>query len=120
MDRDTFDQRWLPLAQEILTGMKQWRLQHPTASFSEIEATLDERLGRLRARMLEDTVLASDATSFSHDNPTPSPPCPSWGTPLNSRRHHTRRLQTHSGQEIALTRTYGSCPACKAGLFPPG
>ena len=120
MDRDTFDQRWLPLAQEILTGLKQWRLHHPTASFSEIEATLDERLGRLRARMLEDTALASDATSFSHDNPTPSPPCPSCGTPLNSRGHHTRRLQTHSGQEIALTRTYGSCPACKAGLFPPG
>src|SRR5438034_1007763 len=52
MDRDNFDQCWWPLAQEVLTGMKEWRLQHPTATFSEIEAALDARLGRLRARML--------------------------------------------------------------------
>jgi hypothetical protein len=29
-------------------------------------------------------------------------------------------LQTHGGQELHLCRRYGTCPACGAGLFPPG
>ncbi len=40
-----FDQRWEELAAEILSGMKEWLLQHPRATLNEIEAALDERLG---------------------------------------------------------------------------
>src|SRR6266513_2156210 len=85
MDRDNFDQCWWPLAQEVLTGMKEWRLQHPTATFSEIEAALDARLGRLRARMLEDTALASAVAAWSPESGHPRPPCPACGAPLQSR-----------------------------------
>jgi hypothetical protein len=53
-----FDQQWQKLSEEVLVGMKEWREQHPKATFAEIEAALDERLGRLRARMLQDTALA--------------------------------------------------------------
>ena len=119
MDRDNFDQCWWPLAQEVLTGMKEWRLQHPTATFSEIEAALDARLGRLRARMLEDAALASAVATWSPESGHPRPPCPACGAPLQSRGAATRELQTHAGQEITLTRSYGTCPACGAGLFPP-
>lgn len=119
MDRDQFDQRWWPLAQEVLTGMKEWRLQHPTATFSAIEAALDERLGRLRARMLEDAALASAAATWSQEGDTPRPPCPACSAPLQSRGEATRHLQTHAGQEITLTRSYGTCSARGAGLFPP-
>jgi hypothetical protein len=120
MERDTFDRRWWPLAQEVLTGMKEWRLQHPTATFSAIEAALDERLGQLRARMLEDVALASAVATWSQEGDGPRPPCPACGTPLQSRGEHSRHLQTHAGQKITLTRSYGTCPACGAGLFPPG
>ena len=119
MERDSFDHRWWPLAEEVLTGMKEWRLQHPTATFSEIEAALDERLGRLRARMLEDAALASAAATWSQEGGTARPPCPTCGAPLQSRGKAARHLQTHAGQEITLTRSYGTCPACGAGLFPP-
>jgi hypothetical protein len=119
MDRDHFDQRWWPLAQEVLTGMKEWRLQHPTATFSEIEAALDERLGRLRATMLEDAALASAAATWSPDSDHPRPPCPTCGAPLQSRGAAPRHLQTQAGQEVVLTRSYGTCSACGAGLFPP-
>lgn len=119
MDRDTFDHRWWSLAREVLTGMKEWRLQNPAATFSQIEAALDQRLGSLRARMLEDVALASDAASWSAQAPTSPPPCPACGTPLHSRGPSTRHLQTNAGQEIALTRSYGTCPACQTGLFPP-
>jgi len=119
MDRDRFDQRWWPLAQEVLTGMKEWRLQHPTATFSEIETALDERLGRLRARMLEDAALASAATTWSQEGDPARPSCPTCGAPLQSRGEHTRGLQTQAGQAVTLTRSYGTCSACGAGLFPP-
>src|SRR6266508_1510396 len=90
MDRDHFDQCWWPLAQEVLTGMKEWRLQHPTATFSEIEAALDERRGRLRAQMLADAALASAAASWSQDSASARPPCPACGAPLLSRGAGTR------------------------------
>ena len=51
---EDLDARWHELAEDVMTGMKEWRLQHPKATFREIEAALDERLARLRARMLED------------------------------------------------------------------
>jgi hypothetical protein len=120
MEREPFDRRWGALAQEALTGMKEWRLQHPTATFSEIEAALDERLGRLRARMLEDAALASAVTTWSSEGDGPRPACPTCGAPLQSRGEHTRSLQTQAGQAVALTRSYGTCSACGAGLFPPG
>ena len=42
--RDDFDAKWNQLAQEVMSGMKEWRLQHPKATLREIEAALDERL----------------------------------------------------------------------------
>ena len=39
-----FDARWHELAEDVLTGMKEWRLQHPKATLSEMERALDERL----------------------------------------------------------------------------
>lgn len=41
---------WQQEAEGVLTGFKEWRLQHPKATLSEIEAALGERLARMRAR----------------------------------------------------------------------
>jgi len=49
-----FDAKWNELAEEVVTGMKEWRLQHPKATLREIERALDERLAKMRARMLQD------------------------------------------------------------------
>src|SRR5260370_34651830 len=98
MDRDHFDQHWWPLAQEVLTGMKEWRLQHPTATLSAIEAALDARLGRLRARMLADAALASAAATWSQESDHSRPPCPACGAPLQSRGEASRDLQTQAGR----------------------
>ena len=64
--RKDFDQQWRTLNEEVITGMKEWRLQHPRATLTEIEAALDERLARLRARMLEDAALASITAQSCH------------------------------------------------------
>jgi hypothetical protein len=44
--RDDFDAKWHELAEEVMSGMKEWRLKHPRATLCEIESALDERLGR--------------------------------------------------------------------------
>ena len=59
-----FDVQWHELAEEVLSGMKEWRLQPPKAKLREIEAALDERLGKMCARMLQDAALASAAADI--------------------------------------------------------
>jgi hypothetical protein len=38
MQINDLDTRWRQLSEEVITGMKEWRLQHPRATFREIEA----------------------------------------------------------------------------------
>ena len=117
MNGGDFAKRWLELSEEVVTGMKEWRLQHPRATWREIEVALDERLGRLRARMLQDVAMASAKADWVAGE---APCCPECGAELEGRTKAARHLQTHGGQEIELLRRYGVCPACGAGIFPPG
>ncbi|CAG0933361.1 hypothetical protein TFLX_03026 [Thermoflexales bacterium] len=118
--RDDFDALWNQLAYEVMSGMKEWRLQHPKATLREIEAALDERLGRMRARMLEDVALASTAAAVSQMSEAERPTCPACGAVLTARGHTTREVTTHFDQTLRLKRSYTVCPRCGAGLFPPG
>jgi YgiT-type zinc finger domain-containing protein len=120
MNDEDFAKRWQELSEEVVTGMKEWRLQHPQATLREIEAALDERLGRLRARMLQDAALASAKADWEGRAESAWPVCPECGTRLDPRVKDERHLQTHGGKEIVLERRYGVCPACGAGIFPPG
>jgi hypothetical protein len=117
--RSDFDGRWEELSQEVRAGVKQWRLEHPKATLSEIEQALDERLARLRARMLEDLALASAAADLSGEVEQPRAVCPDCGSALESRGQQFRQLRTHADQPIALWRSYGVCPTCQVGFFPP-
>ena len=118
MDRESPDLTADALSDEILTGMHEWRLQHPAATLTEIEHALDQRWYRLRARMLEDLALEREAANWQSkaaDRPT----CPDCGRTLIRRGRQPRQLKTHGGHELALTRSYGYCPSCKKGHFPP-
>jgi hypothetical protein len=119
MDREPHDQNWEALSREILTGMREWRLQHPKATLREIEVALDEGLSRLRARMLQDVALQSVAADWKQAASPDRPTCHLCGTALILRGKRVRQLKTHGGQQLALDRSYGLCPTCKKGLFPP-
>jgi len=116
---EDLDAHWHALAEDVMTGMKEWRQQHPKATFREIEAALDERLARLRARMLEDAALVSRAAEWAAES-VERPVCPKCGTPLQARGKEARALTTQYDQSIQLERSYGVCPKCQTGLFPPG
>jgi hypothetical protein len=107
---------WRELSEEVTTGMKEWRMEHPRATLSEIEEALDARLGRMRARMLEDAAMASESRLLEVGKAK----CPECGEVLKSKGKQKRDLKTQRNQEISLNREYGECPRCKAGLFPPG
>jgi hypothetical protein len=80
MEMADFDEKWEEMAEEVLTGMKEWRVQHPKATFREMEAALDERLARMRARMLQDMALASAAAAWQAAQGEERPICAKWGS----------------------------------------
>src|SRR5262245_10623899 len=110
---------WQHLTEEITREMGEWREQHPKATLREIETELDTHLSRMRARMLEDLALTSTSATWLHSPAAPPPHCPDCHQPLDERGAKRRTLLTHGGQQLELERSYGVCPACGAGLFPP-
>jgi RNase P subunit RPR2 len=103
---------------DIVTDMDAWRAAHPTATLAEIEAALDERLMALRRRMLTDTIAQSDQATWSERPPADRPVCPTCGVPLQPRGNRKRQIRS-AGGDVPIDRTYGVCPACGGGLFPP-
>lgn len=103
----------------MLTGMKEWRQQHPTATLREIEEVTDERLTKLRAGMLEELVRMSPQADWSQSPQESRPRCEQCGEVLVSRGKRSRWLQTSGGQHVQIERSYGTCPQCGQGLFPP-
>lgn len=113
------ERRWEALAAEVFLGMKEWRLQHPKATFKEIEQALDARLSRLRTRLLRDVALASAAADVRAQPAGERARCPTCGGALEGRGQDTRAVLTTHGQAVTLTRSYAVCSACGAGVFPP-
>ena len=113
------DLRWQQEAEEVMTGVRDWRVQHPRATFREIEAVVDERLAKMRARMLQDAALASAAVHVGEANEEERPMCQRCGRVLEARGEEERTLTTTHDQAIKLRRSYAFCPVCDAGLFPP-
>jgi hypothetical protein len=121
MPRDASrDERWEQEIVEVLSGMREWRAAHPHATFVEIEAAVDERLASLRARMVEEAAQASRAAQLRALPAEERPRCPDCGQVLVDRGRARRTLTVRGNRQVHLERSYGVCPACGVGLFPPG
>jgi ribosomal protein S27AE len=118
MEKET-DHSWQQLSEEIFTGIKQWRRSHPKATLREIEEEVQKRMSRLEAQVIQDAAQESSSRDWKGARPEERPTCPVCGTSLHARGKHTRHLQAKDGQEVSLTRSYGTCPKCGTGLFPP-
>ena len=113
-------QQWQQEAAAILSGFTEWRLRHPRATLSEIEAALDERLARLRVRLLEDAALASAATDLRALPEAERPRCRACGELMAVRGPAERHLTTTYEPPLTLRRHYAVCAACNQALFPSG
>jgi hypothetical protein len=107
---------WAHVVEEVVTGMRDWRSAHPTATFADLEVAVEERLGVLRARLLEEAALAYDAAADAADAPL----CVLCGAPLAVRDTPARTLRITGDQRVHLTGPYLTCTGCGRGLFPPG
>jgi ribosomal protein S27AE len=116
---DELETRWQPASREVIRVMKEWRRQHPKATFQDIESALDQQLAQLRAEMLRDLALTSPNTDLTQTPAAERPTCPGCGALLQAQGPQTRTLWTEHDQAIELTRSYATCPQCGAGLFPP-
>jgi hypothetical protein len=110
---------WQQKSAEILTNITEWRRAHPKATFVEIEDEVHQRLMELEAQVLQDAAQASESREWGKPSEQAAPACPTCAIPLEARGKHQRTLQGNGGQSVQLTRTYGTCPKCGVGLFPP-
>ena len=114
---DKNDPEWQGLVDKILSGLAEWRQQHPKATFGEIEQETMKRMGQLQARMMQEMAMASQATDWETET---APTCPECGEKMRKRSEQERHLQAQGGGEVKLKRAYAVCPACGAEIFPPG
>ena len=116
MPRPLPRERWLAETAERFAALDAWRQAHPTATWAEIEAAVDAQLGPLRAQVLGETAMASDATALAGALRV----CAQCGHRLQAAGKRRRRLRSEQDEPIDVERTYARCPACGTGLFPPG
>jgi Zn finger protein HypA/HybF involved in hydrogenase expression len=118
MITEELEKNWQKMSQEIMTGVAEWRMQHPQATFREIEAEIDRRLAGFRAKMISDVAMQSKKAEWEASEVEVY--CEKCGEKLKSRGRKKRKLETNYGQEIEIEREYGVCPKCRQGIFPPG
>jgi len=104
---------------EVITGMKEWRASQPKATMREIEVEARNRVSRLEACLIVESALEGQAKEWAGKEPEERPRCATCGDPLVARGKQKRRMQATMGREVELERTYGTCPKCGTGFFPP-
>ena len=108
------------LSIEILTDIKEWRKANPRATYVQIEEEVHRRLMQLEARLIEGAVEESPSREWGKGVEVEAAQCPKCAVPLQARGKHKRSLQGNGGESVTISRTYGTCPKCGEGLFPPG
>jgi RNase P subunit RPR2 len=107
------------LSDHILAEMNAWNASHPQATFLQIEEKARELVSQLEAHLIQASALEREPEDWSHRPENERPSCPSCQTPLLSRGKRVRHVQATAGRDIELQRTYGTCPRCGTGFFPP-
>ncbi len=118
MDSKKVSQKWQGMSEEMNTGIAEWREQHPQATFREIEAEIDRRLDKYRAKILSDTANLSASAAWKEG--ADGPECPHCRAKLVGKGRKKRKLQVRGGHAVEIEREYGVCPECGQGIFPPG
>src|SRR5205807_6591225 len=107
------------LSEEILVDMDNWQMSNPDATLLEIEEKSRELVSKLEAALVEKVVMEREEESWKETKEGERLTCPTCNVPLVSRGKRMRSLQGAQGREIRLKRTYGTCPNCGVGFFPP-
>jgi RNase P subunit RPR2 len=107
------------LSDEIIREMKAWNASNPKATFLEIEVKARELVSQLEAHLIQASAGEREREDWAQREERERPTCPNCQRPLLSRGKRVRHLQGTAGRDIHLQRTYGTCPNCGTGFFPP-
>ena len=107
------------VSDEIIGEMTAWNASHPKATFLDIEVKARELVSELETHLLQESALERETADWSKREARERPTCPICQVPLLSRGKRVRHLQGTAGRDIHLQRTYGTCPQCGTGFFPP-
>jgi Zn-dependent oligopeptidase len=72
---EAMEQHWRSLSEEVISGVKEWQLAHPKATFREIEEEVHERMSRLEAQLVQEATITSELIDWY-------PHTPWWIIPL--------------------------------------
>ncbi len=102
---------FMAVVAEMYGELRQWRANHPQASFDEIAGQVTGRrralMGQLLARQQGDGEVVEGLS------------CPECGQAM-SYKGTPKREVLHKEGGTELERAYYYCAQCEAGLFPPG
>lgn len=98
--------------QTIRAELASWHATHPDATLADMEAAVEDQLGRLRHALVDERTSAVRRDEH--------PACPQCGTTMVPRSRSTRTVTLPGEEALTLERGYVVCPACGTGLFPPG
>ena len=107
------------LSEDINREMQAWNASHPKATFLEIEVKARDLVSQLEAHLIQASAAEREIADWSQQEAGERPTCPICQVPLLSRGKRVRQLQATAGRAIHLERTYGTCPKCGTGFFPP-
>jgi hypothetical protein len=62
---DAMETCWRERSEDVLGGMKAWRVAHPTTTCREIEDTVHEHMHRREAQMGQESALDSTQTEWA-------------------------------------------------------
>lgn len=99
-----WDEAWRGEAEAIVSGMQEWRVAQPQATWPAIEAAGDARLDGMRARRLADVALASRPANVSGHGKAGRATCGAGGSRLVVQGQPTRQGVTPGGREVTLRR----------------
>lgn len=118
MAEETAGGDWTVESQALNEEVRTWQRSHPVATLTEIELAVEAVTAKLQARLVADLAQEVGAVvTAAADQPV----CPACGVRLRRRGKRVRSVVVaHQAQPLRLEREYFVCPACGAGIFPPG
>lgn len=118
MDNDPVVTQCQKMLEETLLRLADWQRTSPKATFAEIEDAVEEEVARFRAQLIVD--LVSTRSGGERASGGDRPTCPECGQPMERRGDKARAVTVRGNRTVRFRRGHAICPACGAGVFPPG
>jgi len=114
------EDRWDELFERVRATIREWRVENPEATLTEIERKVDGGLSEVRVEMVTDLAHEGQTQDLTMMPVGERPRCPECGARTVANGKGRRRLVTDYEQEIELERSRAHCPHCQVSFFPPG